>query len=97
MSQDKPDTHPGPPGLSDRLTEGLLALIGEQSLAPGDALPTVRALAARFEVTTPTIREALRRLQATDAVRLRHGSGIYVGPGIYRTLLPNPKRRAAGW
>jgi len=96
MPQDKPDTHPGPPGLSDRLTEGLLALIGEQSLAPGDALPTVRALAARFEVTTPTIREALRRLQATDAVRLRHGSGIYVGPGIYRTLLPNPNAAPLG-
>jgi DNA-binding FadR family transcriptional regulator len=90
MTQDRPETHPGQPGLSDRLTVGLLALIGEQGLAPGDALPTVRALAARFEVTAPTIREALRRLQATDAVRLRHGSGIYVGPGIHRTLLPNP-------
>jgi DNA-binding FadR family transcriptional regulator len=85
-----PDDHARPAGLSDRLTEGLLELIGEQGLDPGDTLPTVRALAARFEVTTPTIREALRRLQATDAVRLRHGSGIYVGPGIHRTLLPNP-------
>src|SRR5882724_11459454 len=90
MPLDEPDDRARPAGLSDRLTEGLLGLIGEQGLAPGDTLPTVRALAARFEVTTPTIREALRRLQATDAVRLRHGSGIYVGPGIHRTLLPNP-------
>ena len=90
MPPRQPDDRARPAGLSDRLTEGLLELIGEQGLAPGDALPTVRALAARFEVTTPTIREALRRLQATDAVRLRHGSGIYVGPGIHRTLLPNP-------
>jgi DNA-binding FadR family transcriptional regulator len=79
-----------PPTLSDRLAEGLLALIAADGLQPGAALPSVRELASRFEVTPPTIREALRRLQATDAVRLRHGSGIYVGDGISRTVLPNP-------
>ena len=80
----------GQPGLSERLTQGLIDLIAEQRLAPGDALPTVRELAVRFSVTAPTVREALRRLQATDAVRMRHGSGIYVGPGIHRTVLANP-------
>lgn len=78
------------PGLSEQLAESLLGLIAGERLAPGDALPTVRALAERFDVTAPTIREALRRLEATDAVRLRHGSGIYVGPGVLRTLMPNP-------
>jgi len=77
-------------GLSDRLVDGLLDLISEGALGPGDSLPTVRELASRFAVTTPTIREALRRLQTTDAVRMRHGSGIYVGDGINRMLLPNP-------
>jgi GntR family transcriptional repressor for pyruvate dehydrogenase complex len=80
----------GTAGLSERLASGLLELISERHLSPGDALPTVRELAARFSVTAPTIREALRRLQATDAVQLRHGSGIYVGVGIHRTLMPNP-------
>ncbi|MEV6603986.1 FCD domain-containing protein [Kutzneria sp. NPDC051319] len=77
-------------GLSDRLVDGLLELISAGALGPGDSLPTVRELAARFAVTTPTIREALRRLQTTDAVRMRHGSGIYVGDGIHRMLMPNP-------
>jgi DNA-binding FadR family transcriptional regulator len=80
----------GPASLSERLATGVLDLIAEQRLTPGDALPTVRSLADRFGVTPPTIREALRRLQATDAVRLKHGSGIYVGPGVLRTLMPNP-------
>jgi DNA-binding FadR family transcriptional regulator len=77
-------------GLSDRLVDGLLELISERQLGPGDSLPTVRDLAQRFSVTTPTIREALRRLQTTDAIRMRHGSGIYVGEGINRTLMTNP-------
>jgi DNA-binding FadR family transcriptional regulator len=79
-----------PTSLSEQLAGGLLDLIEERGLRPGDALPTVRDLAVRFSVTPPTIREALRRLQATDAVQLRHGSGVYVGPGIYRVLMPNP-------
>jgi GntR family transcriptional regulator, transcriptional repressor for pyruvate dehydrogenase complex len=81
----------GPPAsLSERLAAGVLELIAERRLAPGDALPTVRELAGQFGVTPPTIREALRRLEATDAVWLRHGSGIFVGPGVLRTLMPNP-------
>lgn len=78
------------PSLSERLAAGLLELISHDGLGPGDPLPTVRELARRFSVTPPTIREALRRLQATDAVQLRHGSGVYVGPGLHRTLMPNP-------
>lgn len=76
--------------LSDRLARGIIDTIHDEHLKPGDPLPTVRDLALRFEVTPPTIREALRRLQATDSVVLRHGSGIYVGQGIDRSLLPNP-------
>lgn len=43
----------------------------------------------------PTIREALRRLQATETVVLRHGSGVYAGPGVHRTLMINPNARPA--
>ncbi|HJP77303.1 MAG TPA: FCD domain-containing protein [Pseudonocardiaceae bacterium] len=85
-----PDAQQRQPSLSERLADGLLDLIAEQRLAPGDALPTVRNLAVRFGVTPPTMREALRRLQATDAVQLKHGSGVYVGAGVLRTLMPNP-------
>jgi GntR family transcriptional regulator, transcriptional repressor for pyruvate dehydrogenase complex len=80
----------GPTGLSEWLTGRLLELIAERGLEPGDPLPPVRELAGHFAVTTPTLREALRRLQATDTVRPRHGSGVYVGPGIRRVLLANP-------
>ena len=48
----------------------------------------MRELAAQFGVTPPTSREALRRLPATDAAWLRHGCGIFAGPGVLRTLMP---------
>ena len=65
-------------------------MIEAAGLEPGDALASSRELAKRFEVTTPTIREALRRLEATDVIRFRHGSGTYVSGGVNRRLLVNP-------
>jgi GntR family transcriptional repressor for pyruvate dehydrogenase complex len=81
-----------PPSLSDRLTEAILGIIRDRELRPGDAIPSARELAKRFEITTPTIREALRKLEATGAVEFRHGSGTYVGPTINNVVLANPHR-----
>ena len=36
------------------------------------------------------MREALRRLEATGSVELRHGSGVYVGTQVGRVVLANP-------
>lgn len=44
----------------------------------GATLPTVRALAAEFDVTVPTIQRAVARLAATGLVVTRQGSGITV-------------------
>ncbi|TDD71403.1 FadR family transcriptional regulator [Actinomadura darangshiensis] len=81
------------PSLSDALTEGMLELIRSDGLRPGDRLPSARELSRRFAVTTPTLREALRRLEATGAIQLRHGSGIYVGADLERVVIPNPNVR----
>ncbi|GAA2122426.1 FadR/GntR family transcriptional regulator [Actinomadura napierensis] len=81
------------PSLSDALTERVLELIRSGGLRPGDRLPSARELSERFAVTTPTLREALRRLEATGAVRMRHGSGIYVGADLERVVIPNPNVR----
>ncbi|GLW09341.1 GntR family transcriptional regulator [Microtetraspora sp. NBRC 13810] len=76
--------------LSERLADDIVEIIRTERLGPGDALASSRELARRFEVTTPTVREALRRLEATGVVEFRHGSGTYVGEGIDRRLLANP-------
>lgn len=78
--------------LSERLADDILQIIRGEGLGPGDQLASSRELAKRLEVTTPTVREALRRLEATGAVEFRHGSGTYVGDGVDRRLLANPHR-----
>lgn len=84
--------HPGTnrPNLSDLLTNGVLDLIRERRLESGDRLPTARELAAHFAVATPTMREALRKLQATGVIDIRHGSGIYVLHSEQRLVVANP-------
>jgi DNA-binding FadR family transcriptional regulator len=44
---------------------GVVEIVRDEQLAPGEALASSRDLAKRFDVTTPTVREALRRLEAT--------------------------------
>ncbi|MEU0692479.1 GntR family transcriptional regulator [Streptomyces niveus] len=76
--------------MSERLADNIVEIIRSERLGHGDALASSRDLARRFGVTTPTVREALRRLEATGVVEFRHGSGTYVGPGIGRRLMANP-------
>lgn len=78
------------PDLSEHLTRQLLDLITDRSLQPGDRLPSMKTLAEHFAVAPPTIREALRRLQATGVVDIRHGSGIYVRKIEQGLIITNP-------
>ena len=78
------------PNLSHQLANGVFELIRDRGLGPGDRLPTARELADTFEVATPTMREALRRLQATGVIDIRHGSGIYVLRAEQRLVVANP-------
>jgi GntR family transcriptional repressor for pyruvate dehydrogenase complex len=78
--------------LLDELTDRILSLIRSEGLRPGDRLPSNRALSEQVVVATPTVREALRRLEATGAVELRHGSGVYVRADVSRLIMVNPNR-----
>jgi GntR family transcriptional repressor for pyruvate dehydrogenase complex len=82
--------------LADELTARILRHIREEKLGPGDRLPSTRELSARFAVATPTLREALRRLEATGAVEIRHGSGVYVRGDLSRLILTNPNQAPLG-
>lgn len=78
--------------LSEDLSQRVLDLIKTNDLKSGDRLPSVRAMADLFSVAPPTLREALRRLQTTGVVELKHGSGVYVRHHEERMVMANPGR-----
>ncbi len=64
--------------LSDRLAREIRQLIQRGEYVQGDRLPAIAEMARRFGVGHPTIREALKTLEAVGVVEIRHGSGVYV-------------------
>lgn len=68
---------------SDQVAEKLLKHILQGGIAPGEKLPPERELAALFNVTRTTLREALKRLEQLKLIAIRQGQGIMVED--YRT------------
>ena len=64
--------------LSDVILQQLENMILEGSLAPGEKLPPERELAKQFEVSRPSLREAIQKLEAKGLVTRRQGGGTYV-------------------
>jgi DNA-binding transcriptional MocR family regulator len=69
-------------GGSATLTEGVVATIrgriAARALAPGDKLPSIRALAKALRVSKSTVVEAYERLTAEGAIRPKRASGFFV-------------------
>lgn len=63
---------------TDAVAQRIEALIVEQRLAPGDALPPERSLASRLEVSRNILREALRTLGEKGLVNVVSGKGTFV-------------------
>ncbi len=55
------------------------AHILRNNLNPGDPLPTEAVLEEELGVSRSSVREALRRLEALDIVKVKQGSGSFVG------------------
>lgn len=64
--------------VSDLVSNQILSIIKSEKLKPGDRLPSERDLSQMLNVARPSLREALRSLQARGKLEIRHGSGVYV-------------------
>ena len=67
------------------VTNELQAYIQRHNLAPGDRLPSQSALAAQFDVSRGSLREALARLQTQGVIRQIHGVGTFVSGDLSLT------------
>jgi GntR family transcriptional repressor for pyruvate dehydrogenase complex len=77
---------PGRGKVTDEIIGALQADIAGGALERGARLPNERDLAQHFGVSQPTVREAIRALDAMGLVDVRHGSGAYVTADSQRFL-----------
>jgi len=75
------------PKISDVIMEQLEAMILEGSLKPGQQLPPERELANQFEVSRPSLREALQKLSARGLIVSRQGGGSFVSENIGSSMV----------
>jgi GntR family transcriptional repressor for pyruvate dehydrogenase complex len=69
-----------PAKLADTIAEHLEQLILEGSLRPGERLLAERELAQRFDVSRPSLREALEKLESRGLLRSGRGGATFVAP-----------------
>ncbi|WP_159994654.1 FadR/GntR family transcriptional regulator [Roseomonas sp. 18066] len=66
------------PSLSDTVYDRLATWLRADALPEGARLPGENALAERFSVSRPVLRQALARLRAEGRLESRKGSGTYI-------------------
>jgi GntR family transcriptional regulator, transcriptional repressor for pyruvate dehydrogenase complex len=64
--------------VAEQIAASLKRQIVGGGMSPGDALPSERELAEKFEVNRSSVREALHRLDAMGLVEIRHGGATRV-------------------
>ncbi|MFC3606322.1 GntR family transcriptional regulator [Stutzerimonas tarimensis] len=72
--------------LADEIVLQLEAMILEGTLRIGERLPAERALAERFGVSRPSLREAIQKLVAKGLLVSRQGGGTYVAEALGATF-----------
>ncbi|MBB5336742.1 DNA-binding FadR family transcriptional regulator [Pectinatus brassicae] len=56
----------------------IVDMLKNRNMQPGDKLPTVTEIAARFKVGNSTVREALKSLSTQNILVIRQGAGTFV-------------------
>jgi GntR family transcriptional repressor for pyruvate dehydrogenase complex len=74
------------PKLSDVIEQELERLIVEGTLVPGQQLPPERELAKQFDVSRPSVREAIQRLEAKRLLTRRQGGGTFVSEKMWTSF-----------
>ena len=75
--------------LRDRVVEMIL----EDVLADGDALPSVRNVAAEYRLNPLTVLKGYQELVDEDLVEKKRGRGMFVTAGAKKKLLKDERKR----
>ena len=76
-----------------QLRDHVVAMILDGVLKQGDALPSVRQVAADFQLNPITVSKAYQELVDDQLVEKRRGLGMYVAEGARNALLHSERER----
>ena len=76
-----------------QLKERVVAMMLDGVLKPGDALPSMRQVAADFQINHLTVSRAYQELADENLVEKRRGLGMYVTEGAPEKLLASERER----
>ena len=76
-----------------QLRERVVALILDGALNEGDALPSVRQVAADYQINPLTVSKAYQELVDEQLVEKRRGLGMFVTDGARDALLRSERER----
>lgn len=66
------------PKVSGKIAQQIKESVLDGTYKPGDRLPPVRKLVEHFEASPPSVREALKSLEASGLLTMKPGSGVFV-------------------
>jgi len=76
-----------------QLRDRVVAMILEGVLADGDALPSVRNVAAEYRLNPLTVLKGYQELVDEGLVEKKRGRGMFVTDGAHKQLLKDERRR----
>jgi GntR family transcriptional regulator len=76
-----------------QLKEKVVTMMLDGVLKPGDALPSVRQVAADFQLNPITVSRAYQELADEQLVEKRRGLGMYMTEGAAEKLLASERER----
>lgn len=76
-----------------QLRDRVVAMILEGALADGDALPSVRNVAAEYRLNPLTVLKGYQELVDEGLVEKKRGRGMYVTDGARKQLLKDERQR----
>ena len=76
-----------------QLKERMIGMMLDGLLKPGDALPSVRQVAADYQLNPITVSRAYQELVDETLVEKRRGVGMYVTEGAAEKLLASERER----
>ena len=89
MSADWNDSTP----IYRQLKERVVGMMLDGDLKAGDALPSVRSIAAEYQLNPITVSKAYQELVDERLVEKRRGIGMYVTEGASEKLLASERER----